>query len=253
MCGILGLFDKENYSQELKAGWSWLDERGTDSYGVVLATPTGLKIIKALKKDVILEEVEKIEQQQTILWALAHNRKASVGSVNLELAHPIYNNNSIIIHNGTKKTIVELFNKYKSDTQALLYLLQDLPKQYKSEILQKAGVVFHFNLKERLLLFHKSNRSLYISEDLSYLSSAPIAKGNWYKIQKIDLLELKITKKNIFSLLPRENKKEYFYKKICKSCKNEFFTSNAKETECKNCKSVCQYGYWQNINTTWRY
>ncbi len=267
MCGIVGfskdyiLQNYENLDSKLNDYWNKLSHRGEDSYGILTIYTENNKIkfhsLKSLSKEELLKDfkqkvLDKVDKENVLLM-LCHNRKASIGDVSLELAHPVVSENSIIIHNGTKKAVVELFSAYESDTQAFNELIEKFnklnDKKLLKQLLSNAGVIFHFDLENLKIIFHKSNRSLYYNE-VGILSSEPVFTGEWYAIKKIGLKQLKLNKENIinlFSKLKKEDKK-FYYIKQCRICDRFFYTENKRKQECEKChKNFNYYNYYNKI------
>jgi predicted glutamine amidotransferase len=289
MCGIIGLIqrDKEFILSDrlikvIRNGFEINRHRGTDSYGFYGVTKNkDIVYYKDLNVENVIEELKKFRNKKFKLVFL-HHRKASIGSISKELAHPIKFENILTIHNGTNR---ELFNKLKkenkdlqSDTQAISYLTNKLFKKYytknrnKKEILMKileeleknlnnTGVVFQL-YKNQYLLFHKDNsRELHIllesndkklTKDIFLIASEPIMAGNWYKIKKE--YELSIPVNSIDKLIPyileqekefiKNHKKEIIIKN-CVECGKLFAVEKQyKDYEkCKECRTYYRYSY----------
>lgn len=106
MCGLVGVFG-HNASALAKPFYqlSLIDQvRGTDSYGVAVVRSTGrVKVFKdTLSPDTILESdaFDKAFDNKCIAL-LGHNRWATKGAVNMEMAHPFKVDNIVGMHNGT--------------------------------------------------------------------------------------------------------------------------------------------------------
>jgi predicted glutamine amidotransferase len=253
MCGIVGLFKKGiDYEKALKESWERMRHRGEDSYGVLVCyNNDNIKIIKSLNMELVLNKVKEMQEKEDIHWILGHNRKASVGSVIPELAHPIvYRENNkkyVIIHNGTKKSIVELFDNYDSDTEALCELVHIISSvKTKKKLLEDTGVIFAFNFNSNYLIFHKSNRTLYYSPDLNMIASETIFSANWQTIRNIDYLKINLNKYkhyNFVEALPKLNDLKHYdiVEKRCLYCGKTFVSSNPDRLICDSCSKIETY------------
>jgi len=248
MCAIVGLWKFENetietLSKRILRYWKQLRERGTDGYGMIVSTKTHILQIKTLD---MYQTVHLFRQKITRIidldFILLHNRKATLGRKTLELAHPIKTPmRRYVIHNGTKKSIKDLFETAKSDTQAIGMLLDLVSETYdrlddmlKTEInlkLAKTGVIFY--VTPYYILFHKdSSRTLFINEDLGIFSTLPIEEGVWNNVSDVGLVKLahirEVPNDRIGSI--------YAHKAICPFCTTEFVTSSVGPRFCPHCQ-----------------
>jgi len=197
MCGIISKVGKPFNLVELikiystmKEGGEGFSQRGTDSFGLfALNTDSGkyctMKYCSIGDDDLVefIGEVSSINYDQLASkynLFIYHNRWASIGKkTDLNLAHPIIEEDWIVLHNGTKQG-ANIFDT-DSDTQGFAkYLL------YKGKLrdvsLRDSGVLFAYNKKEKKIYLHKdSSRSLFATSDMKILSSEPLhfISKNW--------------------------------------------------------------------------
>ncbi len=197
MCGIVGGKNLKSIDEFLDFAWNRLKIRGEDGFGVVFFDNNlNYFICKDIKKENVLIFLRKnSEKIKNFPFFLAHNRKASLGSlINYELTHPIMYKNIILIHNGTKLLLKQLFDM-ESDTLAIAYLLNELKlndnKKFIEKILDKAGIIFGFKKEEKLFFFQKDKtRSLYFSQKNLIFSSLPLFED----MKKVEEFSFKIKK-----------------------------------------------------------
>ena len=254
MCGIIGIWGEEalrDYHNKLKLGWERLAHRGEDSYGVIIKTPEEIISYKSLSQEALLQKLTEEEKKgefkrEQVEWILAHNRKASIGGINVELAHPIYykEEKALIIHNGTKKSLANAFGT-DSDTQALAYVFTLARKEAKVRLLDGVGVAFAVKrgIKGYHLYFHKDEeRPLVCNPQLGIVASEPFLEGEWFEINNIPYKELKHLKDLENLIVP--NKSESVVIKKCRLCGKEFIGS--KEEYCRDCLKLKSTTYYDS-------
>jgi len=259
VCGIIGFVKNKNYEENLRGILQIQEHRGTDSYGAVFWYGNkGYKAIKELKKEKFLQKFDKIAKSN-YKFVIVHHRWASIGNVNLKLAHPITKKDVAIIHNGTKKSLYELYkNKLQSDTEVIAYLASVLgfKNQVFRELMDGTGVIFGFD-KERVFFHHDNKRSLFLNETGDLISSEPILKGNWQLIQgqynfgfktwEYFVKKLKFAKNKVMI-----NNGEYLFPEYCHECGAQHL--HTEEEECVVCKALGRakkyspYYYGYNFN-----
>lgn len=186
MCGIIGgKYDvlKHNFDTYLNR----LKHRGTDSYGVTVFTPTYSTWFKAtslkkIKGKTLWEDVTSVKNTQHLL---IHNRKASVGGINIDLAHPIEKGGWAVTHNGTKKSLQKLLEATcKSDTEAISTILgYTNVVKLLSELFDGAGVVLATN-DPQFFVHIDGNRPLMMNKERTIFSSEPVESGEWALIKE---------------------------------------------------------------------
>lgn len=149
MCGIWGIVNQEeeafDYQSFCTLGCA-NDRRGGDSCGVFIDGKVEYGIDKRSHFEDFFWKSELLNNTKTAKIALGHDRKASVGGISLEKAHPIIIYESVpvaegeepreevkfvLVHNGTihnyedlaKKYIPDIDIKGMSDSQVLARLL----------------------------------------------------------------------------------------------------------------------------------
>jgi len=248
MCGIVGIYGEQalrEYQKNLLYAWDRLKHRGEDSYGVIIQKTNGEVVAyKSLSKEALLSKLAEEEGKEftveSLKWVLAHNRKASVGGITLELAHPVYNKDekTLVIHNGTKKPLAGAFGT-DSDTQALSIIFSIGKVEPKVRLLDGTGVVFcvRKTSKDRFkLYFHKDEeRPLVLNKELGIFASEPFLEGEWYQVKEIPFKELKDLSE-IVNLIDDKVSESVVIRK-CSLCGREFVGS-PKETHCKDCSEI---------------
>ena len=205
MCSIHGFtikkHTKENYKEIVKDIDEILDllsHRGTDSYGATLISSDKLTNVKHILKKTFLEGVKETLNKHQYDFILVHARWKSIGSVTMDLQHPISTTNDTtklianVIHNGTTKPLYNLLDNYgKSDTAVISKVLS----MYNSHtadliklMLQDSGVVFSVFNNGQVYVHIDKTRPLFITEHRNMISSEPFTKSNWYLIKSVDKL-----------------------------------------------------------------
>lgn len=190
MCGFIGFKNGKvkDFIDYIEIGSVILNHRGEDGFGFVALTEDGVIRFKSLEKNLVIDELKKIENID-IKWFIFHFRKASIGTIDLELTHPIFydDQNISVMQNGTKRS---LSIADKSDTFGIWLLT--IADKLKPEYLKGAGVVFI--QKGNRLMFHKdSTRPLYFREingNSILFASEPILSGRWYYVKDTELSDI---------------------------------------------------------------
>jgi len=257
MCGIVGFFGEEaikEYQKLLQIGWERLAHRGEDSYGVIIKTSEKVIAYKSISKEALLEKVASEEgkefKKEEIQWILGHNRKASVGSITVELAHPIHykDENALVIQNGTKKSLANAFDT-GSDTQALALVFTLSRKEAKTRLLDGTGVAFCVKRNRKgdyKLYFHKDeSRPLVLQMEKGIIASEPFLEGDWLEIRDIPYAELK----GLEDIVKFADKKISYsvVLKQCKLCQREFIGST-KDDYCKECANSLKNYKWSKYS-----
>ncbi len=194
MCGIVGKIKPskpEEVLQVLKEGFTALEHRGEDSYGIALFTGERFLFAKAMYLEEFLENLEKEMQERkidTVKWFIAHNRKRSTGSISIETAHPVWDKEKsiFVIQNGTKREFHTMLSEAVSDTHGILLFYREVRKDFLFRLLEGTGVVFIFDPKEKKILFHKDEeRTLFVNKE-GIIASEPISSGEWAAVESQD-------------------------------------------------------------------
>lgn len=139
MCGLFGIINKEKAPFDF-ASFCTLgianDSRGGDSCGIFLDGQTEYGIGQKAKFSSFMWESKLLNEVSDVKIALGHDRKASVGGITLEKAHPILIKEDdkiqfVLIHNGTIYNYEDLAKKFipniktvgLSDSQVLALIL----------------------------------------------------------------------------------------------------------------------------------
>jgi len=252
MCGILGKINAEIDKEFIEKVIEYqinLSHRGEDSYGLVAYQQEKRKLFAAKAMDLVdLIEILKEKTGETYDWIVIHNRKASVGEINLDNAHPVVLKDEgrtiLVIQNGTKKSL--RVDKDRSDTHGIA--VKWMRNELKEKDLDGAGVVFIFDTLKGFY-FHKDNsRTLVLHENEEWFASEPVFPGTWYPIKEVGLTEWN-------GSFETDNETPLKVEKIrierCIYCGNEGVL--VKENTCTKCAMDWEeedlFGYKYNYNT----
>lgn len=214
MCGIVGVITKakNGFSKEDTENFShmlYCDAiRGLDSTGIFTVTyenkvlwakeaspPLGFLASKKCK-DILQEAFMRGR------FLFGHNRKATLGEVTDENAHPFIYKDIILIHNGTITDHKKHANT-SSDSNAITILIQE--KGYKQALkeIEGAFALVWYNVTEKnLYLVRNDKRPLNIIEtDDSWYISSEAALADWIINRESYYFTTKKVK-NTFSLKP---------------------------------------------------
>jgi len=228
MCGISifkNISERDLY-EELQEIWTLMEHRGTDGYGLLIVKDDGeVKILKALKKEELLEELDNEYRDEEFKYVIAHNRKASLGSITVNLTHPIKVGNVIVVHNGTKRSVLELYPGVESDTEAIARILndryEDSVRRHINEWLVGSGVVIGYDTdKNRWLFWKDSTRPLVQMVSSGYYFSEPVILGESYRF--IENTESLVESKDLRGLFKEGMKfhmEDELYPGYCSVCK----------------------------------
>lgn len=210
MCGIFGIINKKedvfDYKTFCTLGIA-NDRRGGDSCGIFIDKEVEYGIKDTAKFENFFWTSKLLQETLTCQVALGHDRKASIGGITLEKAHPIVIKNDkdeiefVLVHNGTIHNYENLAEKYLpkknvdglSDSQVLALILYnkgfDVLSKYNGGTAfictdYRSGKPITYFYKgeskddtfskeesvERPLYFYKDNDKLIISSIASYLA-----------------------------------------------------------------------------------
>ena len=236
MCGIIITKDQ----MEAKNGFNKLKHRGSDSFGAMNEKGGWYK---ALTQKALFKGIKKWEEG----YVLYHNRKASIGAVTVDLAHPIDSDNKewTIIHNGTKRSVVEAFDMFSSDTEAVVNIVSNLQqnddfKNLVDSLLEDSGVVFlRNNITNKLWFYTNSKRTFYINESKTIGASEPLnTTEKWFLVDDTEFTEFEGIEDFLKNVVVHEKGVKIANFKVakCPVCKNFqtcFHTSNGRCPKCE--------------------
>lgn len=185
MCGIVGVAIKKNYGFFKKEEDVFYDLlfadtlRGDDSTGMVFVEKDGsFGIVKdRYSAPLILDEFRNTNMGKSMLQLgkamIGHNRKATIGKVEKDTAHPfVVDDVFALVHNGTLHGHKQLADTAVDSEALAIHLKKVLGPDYTKEAFEKAiGKVYGayavacFNQEtNKLHLFRNSQRPLCIVE-----------------------------------------------------------------------------------------
>jgi predicted glutamine amidotransferase len=194
MCGIVGMVTRSKYGPTKNEEDSFYDMlyadvlRGDDSTGVILVEKTSAFTVM---KDQwqpwwFIPEVRDSAHGKRMFTQgkafIGHNRKATVGTVSSETAHPFTVKGTFaMVHNGTIRNH-KTFGDHKVDSESLAHLLEPvLGPNYTKEKFEEAigkvdgayAVVAYCQTNHKLYMFRNSERPLAIikTKDQIYFGS----------------------------------------------------------------------------------
>ncbi len=206
MCGIVGLVTSfangfTNFEIDAVHKMLFLDYfRGKDSTGVFCVTKDNeVPWVKmAAPPDIARRAADYADVFKTAIAKgkilVGHNRKATIGKVTSENAHPFVSDNVIMVHNGSLENHRQYFDT-EVDSEALAKLLgqTETVKDVEEIFCDVSGAfsVVWYNVKSGLLhLFRNSQRPLYIGKSTN--SSGPIVFASEKMTCLVGLEEAKV-------------------------------------------------------------
>lgn len=208
MCGIFGVVAKDNIVNTLINGLKKLEYRGYDSSGVaIINQESQIESCKAQGKIKSLEEKISVTNLSGNI-GISHTRWATHGKPNEVNAHPHFNKNFAIVHNGIienyktiKAELIEQGYDFKSDTdtEVIPYLIdsyyqedQDVMAAIRKAIDKIKGAFalgILFKDKQNTIYAAKRGSPLAIglSEQSSFLASDAYAMSEY--VDKICYLD----------------------------------------------------------------
>ncbi len=174
MCGLVSVISRYSNGFSLKEEdvfWEMLFAdtlRGDDSTGIVsVHTDASFGIAKeAFAAPYVIDAFRQEEFNKNLLQKgkalIGHNRKATVGKIKADCAHPfVVNDTFALVHNGTLSTYRHLTkNNVEVDSEALAYFLSDvLNDDVTTDILnEKMGEIYG---AYAIIAFNQQNNKLY--------------------------------------------------------------------------------------------
>ena len=161
-----------------------LGHRGK-SEGCGILARTGNQTMR-LKSMVIKDIVDYVKELNDGDLVIIHQRKASVGTINLDNTHPVLSNNKKVnvIHNGTRKIYKEILDA-SSDTQGLATLLSMTNQSDHGELMNELGVVF-YTYNGKIYFYKDELRPLVKSKTHNIMASEPLFDGEWAEVSDVD-------------------------------------------------------------------
>jgi len=171
MCGILGYIGKplkEEGVDQIMGSLGHLENRGDDSFGLLVAKDDAVKIYrwtKAFSK--VADQVRPLLGEANLV--LGHTRMATVGSISVRNCHPIVEGKAIVVHNGSVSSYKEIITDEEDavDSRAIARILEDGELDIsRLKDLGWSGVFLAISLKypDRLLLASRT-----IGVDIFYI------------------------------------------------------------------------------------
>ena len=239
MCGIFAYYgNRPDAAKMVIRGLKELEYRGYDSWGVAYKSEDDIEIVKEVGKIGDIKLTEQNFKKSNI--AIGHSRWATHGGVNKKNAHPHSSKNReiVLVHNGIFENYLELKKKlekkgytFKSDTdtEVIAHLIHEHNKTHNfSESIQKA--ISEIEGRYAIVVINKEDNSLiaarkgsplivgvgktegefFIASDIPaflkytnkviYLDDNQLLKINDQKIEFLDILQNKKTKKRVIEI-----------------------------------------------------
>ena len=224
MCGIVGVAGNiDNVDVSSFEDMLYMDVvRGEDSTGVLVVEPNDFTTLyKSLGTPSNFFDVSKGKHFYTNFRGfntvpkkvlLGHNRKATVGAVDLEGAHPFRYEHIIGVHNGTLDWYEDLHPTETHDSRALLSAVNDKGIDFAWYNLYGHAALVWWDKRDSTINFIRNKeRTFYILEGggCIYWASEPWMITSALDRNKITLYD---SKKEKISPVPTEVNKHYKYK-----------------------------------------
>jgi len=253
MCGII-VVDKDG-KQNLKKYFQEISHRGEDSFGGIMEVGENNELRKSLYRKQFLKQISDIN----FSWGVFHNRKASIGGAKeLGLAHPIWDKNSAVIHNGTKRKLYDAFSSLgNSDTAVIHQFLENIEWTAQTEkllqaTLKGAGVVFNKNPNKGLFFHRDEGRPFFVNEERTLGASEPLNESDtWFLVKPQDtwFTDIEDFMENV-ETFGKGVKKDRYAPRYCGSCKKTHYHIDGDEDICCEChalgKTAPTTTYWGN-------
>ena len=176
MCGIVGIVAKHS-----GGFWNWVPDffeemlyadalRGLDSTGAFMVTrKNAVKVVKQAADPGMLFRTLSWKNFKGSIYSdamvlVGHNRKATVGNVIAENAHPFVDKSIALVHNGYIANHRQLDSKVDVDSQSIITAIKS-EEDYKNGLAKLTGawaISWYDHDKKRLYLTRNQERPLYI-------------------------------------------------------------------------------------------
>ncbi len=171
MCGLVGILtlDSFGFNQADVSRFNQLlvcdSVRGPDSTGVFgvdkLGNASYLKQAGNPFKLIESDEYKQFttEMYQSMRFVVGHNRKATIGTISDETAHPFQEGNIVLVHNGTLTNHKDLTdNEVEVDSHAITHAIVE--KGYKEALkeLQGAFTLIWYDASDKALRFVRNGQ-----------------------------------------------------------------------------------------------
>ena len=176
MCGLVAILSKTQsgfFQQDKTIFYQMLISdmfRGTDSTGCFAVNKNGnLKWIKdASSTPFFLNKKETVNYMSDFISdfhiMVGHNRKATMGTVTSENAHPFTEGNICLVHNGTLTDHRKLANT-TVDSHAICHHINEFGYKSMFKTIDGAYALIWYNAAEKMVYFARnSERPLHIVE-----------------------------------------------------------------------------------------
>jgi glucosamine 6-phosphate synthetase-like amidotransferase/phosphosugar isomerase protein len=104
MCGIIGFVASKGLPKGIASriilnGYIAQKERGNQSFGALINSATGSRIIKSIQLATFMKNFTKLDNNTSLV--MFHHRMASIGNISKQNTHPFVAGNICLVHNGT--------------------------------------------------------------------------------------------------------------------------------------------------------
>ena len=170
MCGIVGIISKYSsgffqYHEELFTKMLQMDAiRGDDSTGVFGVDKAGnFDLLKGNAGGYVFTNSSNYQKfakrvRNDYHIVIGHNRKATVGTITPENAHPFHEGKVILVHNGTIWNQDELNKEVSVDSHAIAHALNEHDAVKALGSINGAYALVWYNIEDKLLNVVRNNQ-----------------------------------------------------------------------------------------------